>query len=332
MSTWFPEQPKAWYHRMCLRILGFGQIPKHVAVIMDGNRRFAVKNSMERAEGHLKGFDKLTEVLEWCLDIGITEVTVYAFSIENFKRSKAEVDCLMELARKKFKRLMEEKDKIQEYGVCVRVLGNVSLLPNDIQEIIAEVVTYSKDNTRAILNVCFAYTSRDEMCTAMKEIAEGVSLGLIKDSDVSEALLEKSLYTGNSPNPDLLVRTSGEVRLSDFLLWQTAYSCLAFVKVLWPEFSRWHLYGCILHYQRNYKQLQKAKEQNEADQIRLQREKDYEIVAQQMDQSETESIHTVAKQYANDRENRVNNFVQYLHNKRDKFFHDIAAKSKKSMT
>ncbi|VDI33933.1 ditrans,polycis-polyprenyl diphosphate synthase, partial [Mytilus galloprovincialis] len=116
------------------------------------------------------------------------------------------------------------------------------------------------------------------MCTAMKEIAEGVSLGLIKDSDVSEALLEKSLYTGNSPNPDLLVRTSGEVRLSDFLLWQTAYSCLAFVKVLWPEFSRWHLYGCILHYQRNYKQLQKAKEQNEADQIRLQRENDYEIV------------------------------------------------------
>lgn len=328
MSSWFPERPKSWYHRLCTRILKSGPIPKHVAVIMDGNRRFAVKNSMDRAEGHLKGFDKLTEVLEWCLDIGINEVTVYAFSIENFKRSKDEVDCLMELARKKFKRLMEEKDKIQKYGVCVRVLGNITLLPRDIQEIIADVVTFSKSNTRAILNVCFAYTSREEMCTAMKEVAEGVSLGLIKESDISEDLLEKSLYTGSSRNPDLLIRTSGEVRLSDFLLWQTAYSCLAFVDVLWPEFSRWHLYGCILHYQRNYPEIQRAQESNQVDQLRLQREIDYQIITQQMDQSESSSLHTLVKQYANERENRVQNFIQYLHNKRDQFFDDIASNSK----
>ena len=330
MSTWFPERPKTWYHRLCTKIIKSGPIPKHVAVIMDGNRRFAMKNSMERAEGHLKGFDKLTEVLEWCLDLGINQVTVYAFSIENFKRSKDEVDCLMEIARKKFKRLMEEKEKIQKYGVCVRVLGNISLLPYDIQEIIAEVVTFSKHNTRSILNVCFAYTSRDEMCTAMKEIAEGVSLGLIKDSDVSEDLLEKSLYTGNSSNPDLLIRTSGEIRLSDFLLWQTAYSCFAFVSVLWPEFSRWHLYACILHYQRNYTEIQRAKDSNESNKLRLQRESDYQIVSQQMDQSESSSLHTFVKQYANERENRVNNFIQYLHGNRDQFFDDIAANSKQN--
>lgn len=330
MSTWFPERPKPWYHRLCNLIVKSGAIPKHVAVIMDGNRRFAVKNSMERAEGHLKGFDKLTEVLEWCLDLGITEVTVYAFSIENFKRSKEEVDCLMELARRKFKKWIEEKDKIHEYGLCVRVLGNISLLPRDIQEIIAEVVTFSKDNSRAILNVCFAYTSRDEISTAMKEVAEGVSLGLLKESDISEELLGRCLYTEDSPSPDLLIRTSGEVRLSDFLLWQTAYSCLAFVKVLWPEFSRWHLYACMLHYQRNSAAIKKAKDSHDCDQRRLQRESDYQAVAEQSHQSS--NLHTSVKQYEAERESRVNNFMQYLHTKRENFFLDILSESKISVT
>ncbi|KAK3096619.1 hypothetical protein FSP39_001745, partial [Pinctada imbricata] len=277
--SWFHErEPKPWIHQFCTRVLKAGPLPHHVAIIMDGNRRFAVKNSMDRAEGHLKGFDKLAETLEWCLDLGISEVTVYAFSIENFKRSKEEVDCLMELARQKFARLMQEKELIQKYEVCVRVLGNLQLLPLDIQEIIADCVNFSKNNTRATLNVCFAYTSRDEICSAMRDIAEGVSQGHLKESDVSEDLIEQCLYTSRSAHPDLLIRTSGEVRLSDFLLWQSSYSCLAFVKVLWPEFSVWHLYAAVLQYQRNHTAIQNAKDKHKADKERLQRESDHKCV------------------------------------------------------
>ncbi|XP_070568690.1 dehydrodolichyl diphosphate synthase complex subunit DHDDS-like isoform X2 [Ptychodera flava] len=221
--SWFPEEERRttnWFTKFCSNVLKCGPVPKHVAFIMDGNRRFARKSHIQRHEGHVKGFDKLADTLEWCLDLGITEVSVYAFSIENFKRSKDEVDGLMELARQKFARLMEEKDSIQKYGVCVRVLGDISMLPKDVQELISEAVEFSKNNDRAILNVCFAYTSRHEMTTAVKELATGVEEGLLRPSDVSEHLLEKCLYTSHSADPDLLVRTSGEVRLSDFLLWQ----------------------------------------------------------------------------------------------------------------
>ncbi|XP_033739932.1 dehydrodolichyl diphosphate synthase complex subunit DHDDS-like [Pecten maximus] len=330
--SWFPEKKtsKSCIHQICTKVLKTGPVPKHVAIIMDGNRRFAKKNSMERAEGHLKGFDKLAETLEWCLDLGITEVTVYAFSIENFKRSKEEVGCLMEIARQKFARLMQERELIQKHEVCVRVLGNLSLLPPDIQQVVADAVEFSKDNTRAILNVCFSYTSRDEICAGMRELAEGVSNGLIRTSDISEELLDNCLYTRKSRDPDLLIRTSGEVRLSDFLLWQTAYSCLAFVSVLWPEFSVWHLYSGILHYQKNYQALQDAKEKNDSEKERRQRESDYENVLKDikqqnsLDKSEdVVSIQCRVQQYAKDREARINKFLQHLDYKQEQFFQSM---------
>ncbi|XP_061177379.1 dehydrodolichyl diphosphate synthase complex subunit DHDDS-like [Saccostrea echinata] len=330
--SWFPEKKsgQSWIHRVCQRILKTGPIPKHVAFIMDGNRRFAVKNHMERAEGHFKGFDKLSETLEWCLDIGITEVTVYAFSIENFKRSKDEVDCLMELARQKFTRLMQEKELIQKHQVCVRVLGNLTLLPLDIQEQIAECVHFSKDNKRAVLNVCFAYTSRDEICAAMREMAEGVQLGLIKESDISEDLMEKCLFTSQSPNPDLLIRTSGEVRLSDFLLWQTSYSCLSFVDVLWPEFSIWHLYGAILHYQRNYAAIKHAVELDLSDRERQQRESDYNCVLSECESGDqsTNSLSDQVLQYAKLRETRIEQFLHHVNSKRLHYFEELASRHK----
>lgn len=330
--SWFPQKKtgRSWVHRVCQKILKSGPIPKHVAFIMDGNRRFAVKNHMERAEGHFKGFDKLAETLEWCLDIGITEVTVYAFSIENFKRSKDEVDCLMELARQKFTRLMQEKELIQKHEVCVRVLGNLNLLPLDVQEVIAECVHFSKDNKRAVLNVCFAYTSRDEICAAMREVAEGVQLGLIRDSDVSEDLMEKCLYTSQSPHPDLLIRTSGEVRLSDFLLWQTSYSCLSFVDVLWPEFSIWHLYGAVLHYQRNYPSIKSAIDSDMADRIRRRREQDYECVISTCDSSDqsTSSLSSRVHQYTLDREARIKQFLHHVNSKRLHYFQELVNRKK----
>lgn len=327
---------------MCTSVLKAGPIPRHIAIIMDGNRRFAKKNSMGRAEGHLKGFDKLAETLEWCLHLGILEVTVYAFSIENFKRSKDEVDCLMELARQKFTRLMEEKEMIQKHEVCVRVLGNLSLLPEDIQRTVAEVVNLSKNNTRATLNVCFSYTSRDEICTAMREMAEGVDRGEINESDISEELLEKCLYTNQSPDPDLLIRTSGEVRLSDFLLWQSTFSVLSFLEVLWPDFSIWHLYAAVLHYQRNHTAVKNAIEENMKERQRLQIESDRKCVLQDIkcDKCDTSvcnhdnsaipneqmTFQEKVKLYSQARQKRVENFLNNLQHRRDMFLQNLLVK------
>ncbi|XP_045196592.2 dehydrodolichyl diphosphate synthase complex subunit DHDDS-like [Mercenaria mercenaria] len=346
--SWFPERrtQDSWVHKMCSSILKAGPVPQHIAIIMDGNRRFAKKNSMERAEGHLKGFDKLAETLEWCLNLGILEVTVYAFSIENFKRSKDEVDCLMELARQKFARLLEEKEMIQKHEVCVRVLGNLSLLPEDVQQTVAEVINLSKNNTRATLNVCFSYTSRDEICTAMREMAEGVERGEIMESDISEELLEKCLYTNQSCHPDLLIRTSGEVRLSDFLLWQSTFSVLSFLEVLWPDFSIWHLYAAVLHYQRNYTAVTNAIEENNQERQRLQKESDKQCVLEEMkckncdklpcNHGNSSQSHELGhatfqekvEHYSQARQKRVDTFVNNLQNRRDMFFQNYVMKQK----
>uniref|UniRef100_A0AAA9TB76 Alkyl transferase n=1 Tax=Bos taurus TaxID=9913 RepID=A0AAA9TB76_BOVIN len=220
--SWVKEGELSFWERFCANIIKAGPMPKHIAFIMDGNRRYAKKCQVERQEGHSQGFNKLAETLRWCLNLGILEVTVYAFSIENFKRSKSEVDGLMDLAREKFSRLMEEQEKLQKHGVCIRVLGDLHLLPLDLQELVAQAVQTTKNYNKCFLNVCFAYTSRHEISNAVREMAWGVEQGLLDPSDVSESLLDKCLYTNHSPHPDILIRTSGEVRLSDFLLWQKA--------------------------------------------------------------------------------------------------------------
>ncbi|ERL95139.1 hypothetical protein D910_12408 [Dendroctonus ponderosae] len=223
---------------------------------MDGNRRYAKKHQVEKVDGHSKGFQKLSDCLSWCLELGIKEVTVYAFSIENFKRTNDEVDQLLQLAREKFAKLFEEKDKLMENGVCIRVIGNLTLVPEDLRKLIAKAMLMTRNNDKAILNVAFAYTSRDEIVNSLKVINEAVKNGDIVCNDINENLISYCMYTNQSPNPDLLVRTSGEVRLSDFLLWQTANSQICFTKVLWPEFGIWHLLACIFQYQRGCKELQ----------------------------------------------------------------------------
>ncbi|CAO2589430.1 Dehydrodolichyl diphosphate synthase complex subunit Dhdds, partial [Lemmus lemmus] len=186
--TWIKEGELSLWERFCANIIKAGPVPKHIAFIMDGNRRYAKKCQVERQEGHSQGFNKLAETLRWCLNLGILEVTVYAFSIENFKRSQSEVDGLLDLALRKFSSLMEEQEKLKKHGVCIRVLGDLHLLPLDLQEKMAQAVQATKSY----------------------------------NNDVSETLLDKCLYSNHSPHPDILIRTSGEVRLSDFLLWQKA--------------------------------------------------------------------------------------------------------------
>ncbi|KAF2880569.1 hypothetical protein ILUMI_25607 [Ignelater luminosus] len=152
--SWIVDNSLTWFQKFCINVLKCGPIPRHVAFIMDGNRRFAKKIHLKRKDGHTRGFDKLAETLQWCLVLGIKEVTVYAFSIENFKRSSDEVDTLMDLAREKYKRLMEEKDKLMAEGVCIRVIGNLELLPEDIRKLIAEAIIMTKDNNKVFFEYC----------------------------------------------------------------------------------------------------------------------------------------------------------------------------------
>uniref|UniRef100_A0A3Q3X7R0 ditrans,polycis-polyprenyl diphosphate synthase [(2E,6E)-farnesyldiphosphate specific] n=1 Tax=Mola mola TaxID=94237 RepID=A0A3Q3X7R0_MOLML len=288
--SWIREGELNLIEKFSANILKAGPMPKHVAFIMDGNRRFARKKNMECLKGHMQGFNKLAETLRWCKHLNIPEVTVYAFSIENFKRTKDEVDGLMELARQKFLKLLEE---------------------------------------RCFLNVCFAYTSRYEITNAVREMAWGVEQGLIKASDVSESLLSECLYSNNSPNPDLLIRTSGEIRLSDFLLWQTSHSCIVFQSVLWPEYTFWNLCEAILQYQFNYKSIQKARELHREHQALEQLEADRACVAEHLQyhgNSKPVDAHRrqeALQHYIRCREERVQDFIQALKQKRDSYFNDL---------
>jgi ditrans,polycis-polyprenyl diphosphate synthase len=253
--TWFNEDGRTFLQKLAGNVVKCGPIPQHVAIIMDGNRRFAKNNKILQIQGHISGFDKLTEALSWCFAMEIREVTVYAFSIENFKRSKAEINDLFNLAKEKFEKLLEEEEKIQKLSVCIRVLGDLSMVPDDLANLMAKVMANTKDNQKCFLNICFAYTSREEMTQASKRICDDVRIGCLRLKDIDDKLVDKYLYTLNSLDVDLLVRTSGEVRLSDFLLWQSNKATITFVEKLWPEFNIWNFYMAIVNYQLNYKYL-----------------------------------------------------------------------------
>ncbi|XP_061771149.1 dehydrodolichyl diphosphate synthase complex subunit DHDDS isoform X1 [Nerophis ophidion] len=329
--SWIQEGELNLLERISANILKAGPMPKHVAFIMDGNRRFARKKNMERQEGHTQGFNKLAETLRWCKQLNIREVTVYAFSIENFKRPKDEVDGLMNLARQKFEKLLDEREKLEKHGVCIRVLGDLNLLPPDLQQVIAKAVLSTRAHNKCFLNVCFAYTSRYEITNAVREMAWGVEQGLIKASDVSEALLSECLYSNSSPNPDLLIRTSGEVRLSDFLLWQTSHSCLVFQSVLWPEYSFWNLCEAILQYQVNHQSIQSARDLHREHQALQQLESDRACVAEHLHRhgngkpADGHRRQEALSRYTARRQERVQVFIKVLKEKRDSFFTDLEA-------
>uniref|UniRef100_A0ABD2XAU5 Alkyl transferase n=2 Tax=Trichogramma TaxID=7490 RepID=A0ABD2XAU5_9HYME len=257
--SWIAKNTLSWLQSLAIKVLRSGNVPKHVAIIMDGNRRYANKAGVKKIEGHSQGFNKLAEVLQWCLEFGIPEVTVFAFSIENFKRSQEEVDCLMNLAREKFQKLLDERDKLMEHGICVRVIGNLTLVPPDVLSLMLEAMRTTKDNNKAILNVAFSYTSHDEIACTARDIVDSVQKGEISVDDIDENLVSKCLYTHKSEDPDLLIRSSGETRFSDFLMWQTSFTYVYFTETLWPEFSAWDLIYAVFYYQRCYSDIVQAK-------------------------------------------------------------------------
>lgn len=253
--TWVSDYKYTWLQSLSMRVLKSGHVPQHIAFVMDGNRRYAKSEHLEKIEGHSRGFDKLADCLRWCLDMGIKEVTTFAFSIENFNRSQDEVQGLFDLARQKFGKLKEETANLKKNGVCIKILGNVSLLPEDLQKLIAECMLKTEENNKLFLNVAFSYTSRDEITQAVETVLKHGN-DFLEPQDISERLLNECMYNRHSSPPDLLFRTSGETRISDFLMWQLEGTVLYFTKILWPQITIWNFFAGIFAYQRAALQLQ----------------------------------------------------------------------------
>lgn len=221
-------------------------VPKHIGFVMDGNRRYARKNEIEIKEGHEAGFSSLSQVLELCYEAGVDTATVFAFSIENFRRTPSEVDHLMRLAREKIRQIAQHGEIAEKYGVRIRVIGDVSRLHKSVYDDIVATTELTKSNTRATLNICFPYTSREEMLHSIKDVIAGGK----KSGEINEASIERSLYTGDDPPLDLLIRTSGVTRLSDFLLWQVSERgvVIELFDCLWPEFGPMKMAWALLKF------------------------------------------------------------------------------------
>ncbi len=225
-----------------------GNTPRHVAIVLDGNRRFAQERGLEKLKGHLFGAKKLEEVLGWCQELGIKHVTVYAFSTENFDRPSKEVETLMKLFAKKFKEVAAD-ERVNKYKIRVRALGNLSCLPKKVRMAIKEAEKATRAHDGYSLNIAIGYGGRAELAEAVRKICERIERGELAPSEVDERLIEHHLYTAGLPDPDLVIRTSGEERLSGFLLWQSAYSELYFCEANWPAFNKIDFLRAIRTYQ-----------------------------------------------------------------------------------
>jgi undecaprenyl diphosphate synthase len=209
--------------------------PRHVAIIMDGNGRWAKARGLPRAMGHREGVEALRRTVEASRDLGITHLSVYAFSTENWSRPQAEIDALFDLLRVFVKR---DLARLHKDGVRIRIVGSRDGLSDDILALIDEAVELTKSNTKLNLNIAFNYGGRGEIVAAAREIARRVEAGHLKADDVDVALIARLMWTADSPDPDLVIRTSGELRLSNFLLWSGAYAELMFMDLWWPDFNR----------------------------------------------------------------------------------------------
>ena len=228
-----------------------GEKLEHIAIILDGNRRWATENELNPWLGHKKGAETVESLLDWCERLGVKFVTLYTFSTENFRRSPEEVEEIMRIAEVEFRKLLTD-ERIHRNKVHVKVIGRVNLLPQSLQQLIGDVENATANYDNQFLNFAFAYGGRAEIVDATKLIAEKVKDGELNLDDIDESTVEKYLYTSHMPKqePDLIVRTSGEERLSGFLLWQSAYSELVFLDVYWPDFRLIDLLRAIRTFQK----------------------------------------------------------------------------------
>ncbi len=222
-------------------------LPKHIAIIMDGNRRWAKEQGIEIRLGHKEGAETLKKIAKYANKIGIKYLTVYAFSTENWKRTKEEVGALMGLLQMYVADFLNDKEL---ENIKINVLGDISKLDSGLQKSIRKAIDKTKDYTGLTLNIAFNYGGRDEITSAVKNIALKAQNKEIKIEDINEELISNNLYTANQPDPDLLIRTSGEERISNFLLWQLAYTEFLFINKLWPDFSEKDLDEAIEEYKK----------------------------------------------------------------------------------
>ncbi len=221
-------------------------LPKHVAVIMDGNGRWAKRQGLPRFMGHKAGVDALKDLLHCCKDWGIQALTAYAFSTENWKRPQEEVDFLMTL----FQRILrQELREMVEENVQIQFVGNLNALPRSLQEEISRSMAETRNNRAIRFTVATNYGGRQEILQACRAIAQKVQEGLLQPDEIDEAVFERHLYTAGIADPDLLIRTSGEMRLSNFLLWQMAYGEIYITDALWPDFDRTEFHRALCAYQ-----------------------------------------------------------------------------------
>lgn len=227
-------------------IINMQALPEHVAIIMDGNRRWAKKNNLNTTQGHKEGAENLKRIAKFANKIGIKYLTVYAFSTENWKRSQEEVGAIMKLLKFYLLDFFNWSDE----NIKINVLGRIAELPKDLKDQIHKIEEKTKNNTGLVLNICFNYGGRDEIVTATKNIAQKVLDGELKIEDINEKLFSNYLYTANQPDPDLLIRTSGEERISNFLPWQISYSEFVFTDKFWPEYNEQEFLNSIQIYQK----------------------------------------------------------------------------------
>ena len=224
-------------------------MPHHVAIIMDGNRRFAREVGLGNpAEGHVKGKDKLEEVLQWCLDVGVKILTVYAFSTENLTRPTEEVKELMRLFAENFRRVGDD-ERVHKNRIKIQVFGDRDLLPANVLGAIEYAEGRTREYDQYRFNIAVAYGGREEILDAIRDVVREAQAGNIEPDQIDEKFFSKRLYTGDVPDPDLVLRTSGEERISNFLLWQLAYAELYFVDVYWPGFRKIDFLRAIRSYQ-----------------------------------------------------------------------------------
>ncbi len=222
------------------------KLPRHVAIIMDGNGRWAKKQSLNRISGHIKGVKAVREVVTACRELGIKVLTLYAFSIENWRRPKDEVAALMELLKDY---LLQEREEMVENDIRLCAIGRLEDLPSDVQDILRETIQKTRSCDGMILNLALSYGGRSEILHAVHGIISDLQKGRIRPEEINVQRFSQYLWTRGIPDPDLLIRTSGEFRISNFLLWQIAYTELYITETLWPDFDRQELLKAIADYQ-----------------------------------------------------------------------------------
>ncbi|XP_076952387.1 dehydrodolichyl diphosphate synthase CPT3-like [Bidens hawaiensis] len=248
------------FARKCIYgILSVSTLPNHIAFIMDGNRRYSKQNNLVDGEGHKLGYSTLMSMLRYCYELGVKYVTVYAFSIENFKRSPEEVQSLMDLMEEKIEGLIKEESLVNQYGVRVHFIGNLKLLNKPVRLAAERAMNATAKNSKAVLSICIAYTSTDEILHAVQESCDE-KWDEVEKNVINVLDIERNMYMAVAPDPDIIIRTSGETRLSNFLLWQSSSCLLYSPSVLWPEIGFRHLVWAILDFQRKLYYLNKLKQ------------------------------------------------------------------------